>query len=51
MRSRLVFLLAACVLACQLSACGGGSSPSGSAAQAQVAGVATPKSVSVVTAN
>ncbi len=48
MKARLT-VLAAFVLACQLSACGGGSS--GNAAQAHVAGVATPKSVSVVTAN
>jgi len=36
----------------QLTACGGGSSSSSSSANAAVAkGVATPKSVSVVTAN
>jgi len=44
--------LAALALAFQLTACGGGSSSSaGSTASATVTGVATPKSVSVVTAN
>jgi hypothetical protein len=46
--------LAALVLALQLTACGGGSSSSTSSAPAApvaAKGVATPKSVSVVTAN
>jgi hypothetical protein len=47
-------VLAALALALQLTACGGGSSsstPSAPAAPAAAKGVATPKSVSVVTAN
>jgi hypothetical protein len=45
-------LLAALALALQLTACGGGSSTSSSTATAAAAkGIATPKSVSVVTAN
>jgi hypothetical protein len=45
-------VLAALALAAQLTGCGGGSSsPSGTASPAAVTGVATPKSVSVVTAN
>ncbi|HEX4598039.1 MAG TPA: hypothetical protein VH278_09655 [Burkholderiaceae bacterium] len=46
--------LAALVLALQLAACGGGSSSSTSstpAAPVAAKGIATPKSVSVVTAN
>jgi hypothetical protein len=45
--------LAALTLAIQLTACGGGSSssPSGAATPAAAKGIATPKSVSVVTAN
>jgi len=46
--------LAALALAIQLTACGGGSSsssPSGAATPAAAKGIATPKSVSVVTAN
>jgi hypothetical protein len=48
--------LAAVLVVSQISACGGGSSTpassaSGSTPPAQVQGVATPKSVSVVTAN
>lgn len=45
-------LLAALVLVFQLTACGGGSSSSSTGATPVAAkGVATPKSVSVVTAN
>ena len=45
-------VLAALALAFQLAACGGGSSSSaGNGGSATVTGVATPKSVSVVTAN
>jgi len=44
--------LALLTLALQLTACGGGSSsPSGGATPAAAKGIATPKSVSVVTAN
>jgi len=49
-----VFLtVLAALLALQLAACGGGSSssPSGAATPTAAKGVATPKSVSVVTAN
>ena len=46
-------VLALLTLALQLTACGGGSSSSsnGGAAPAAAKGIATPKSVSVVTAN
>ncbi len=51
MKARLV-LLAAVAMAFQLAACGGGSSSTGATAStASVTGVATPKTVSVVTAN
>jgi hypothetical protein len=46
--------LALLMLALELTACGGGSSsssPSGGATPAAAKGIATPKSVSVVTAN
>lgn len=45
------FLVLAAIAAEVLCACGGGSSASTDTAPAKVTGVATPKSVSVVTAN
>jgi hypothetical protein len=51
MKARLV-LLAAVAMAFQLAGCGGGSSSSApTASAASVTGIATPKTVSVVTAN
>ena len=47
----LALFLSICVLSGTLSGCGGGGSAAASTASANVAGVATPGTVSVVTAN